>query len=79
MEELGAIRRDIDTAYRQTKERLVAALQNHTASPSKLLLLLKFPTEGTIELSMAAEVFEEALQRIETNSSMNFQTLSRST
>ena len=34
-------------------------------------MLLKFPTEGTIELSMAAEIFAEAIARIEANGTLN--------
>ena len=46
-------------------------MRTRTASPSKLLMLLKFPTEGIIEVSKAAEIFAEAIARIESNSSLN--------
>ena len=70
-QELLSIRNNINEAINQTKQRLLEAVRTRSASPSKLLLLLKFPTEGTIELAKAAEIFAEAIARIESNSSLN--------
>ena len=36
-------------------------------SPSELLTLLRFPSSGTVDLAKAAEIFDEAIQRYESN------------
>lgn len=54
----------VDNAINNTADKM-AAKQHHT--PSDLLSLLMFPSSGTIEVAKAAEIFDEAIQKYESN------------
>ena len=58
------ITNQVDNAIKNTTDRMNAKRQ---FSPSELLALLKFPSSGTVDLAKAAEIFDEAIQRYESN------------
>lgn len=58
------ITNEVNNAIRNTTNRM--ATQHHQ-TPSELLMLLRFPSSGTVDLAKAAEIFDEAIQRYESN------------
>ena len=58
------IANQVDNAIRNTNDRMMG---RQRFSPSELLTLLKFPSSGTVDLAKAAEIFDEAIQRYESN------------
>lgn len=58
------IANEVESAIRNTTSKM-AGKQHH--SPSELLSLLRFPSSGTVDLAKAAEIFDEAIQRYESN------------
>lgn len=54
----------MNNAIKSTTDKMAA---RHRNSPSELLSLLRFPSSGTVDLAKAAEIFDEAVQRYESN------------
>nr|WOJ52303.1 peroxidase-like protein 6 [Halisarca dujardinii] len=71
-QQLNSIRNDVNSAFDNLLRSINSTGQQ---SPSKLLMLLRLPNAGTIEISKAAEIFSEAIQRVETNSSLSVKSL----
>jgi peroxidase len=70
--QLSTIRRDVNSAFNSLFRSINNSRQQ---SPSKLLMLLRLPDKGTVELSKAAEIFSEAIDRIESNSTLKVNSL----
>ena len=58
----------MNNAIKNTTDKMASKLRH---SPSELLTLLRFPSSGTVDLAKAAEIFDEAIQRSESNYSVD--------
>lgn len=61
---LEQIAHEVDAAIRNTTNTMMA--KRHR-TPSDLLTLLKLPSNGTVSLARATEIFDEAVERLERN------------
>ena len=61
---LEEIAREVDSAITITTNRMLASRRR---TPSDLLTLLKLPSNGTVDFARATEIFDEAVERLESN------------